>query len=117
MTSDGDIMERHLIEKRPSWWLLYAIAAVMVALVALIETSVPSDGPRVTLETAVVVTIFALMLRWVRANRGRIELAEAAETRKSQVETVLANGQPALAHGRGPRVAWARPRRGGRQRA
>jgi hypothetical protein len=110
-------MERHLIEKRPNWWLLYAIAAVMVALVALVETSVAGERARVMLEIAVVVTIFALMLRWVRANSGRIELAEAAETRTSAVETVLANGQPTLADARGPRVAWARPRRGGRPRA
>ena len=116
MQPDGDNMERHLIEKRPSWWLLYVIAAVMVLLVALLETSVADERARITLEIVVVVMMFVLMLRWGRANRGRIELAEAGESRKSAVDTVLANGQPALADSRGPRLAWGRPR-GRRQRA
>ncbi len=117
MKSEGHNMERHLVEQRPSWWLLYAVAAVMVGLVALVETSVAADGPRVMLEIAVVVTTFALMLRWVHANRGRIELAEAAETRTSAIEAVLPNGQAATTGARAPRVAWVRPRRSLRQRA
>src|SRR5262249_28270333 len=88
----GDTMEPHLIERRPSWWLLYAIAAVMVVLVALIETSVHNEGARMTLEIVVVIAIFALMLRWIRANRGRIELSEAAKTQRPAVETALTNG-------------------------
>src|SRR5215469_6804560 len=95
-------MKDYLIEKRPSWWLLYVIAALMVALVAIVETSVADERARITLEIVAVVAVFVLMLRWVRANRGRIELAEAAETQKSVVETALANSQPALADARGP---------------
>jgi len=91
MKPDDDSMEPHLIEKRPSWWLLYVIAAVMVALVALVETSVADEGVRVTLEMVVVVTVFAIMLRWLRANRGWIELAEAAESRQTSVNTPPAN--------------------------
>jgi len=110
-------MERYLVEKRPTWWLLYVIAAVMVALVALIETSVAPDSTRITLEIVIVIVTFGLMLHWVLANRGRIELAEAAETRKSVVETALANGQPALADARGPHGTWPRLQRGGRRPA
>jgi hypothetical protein len=73
-------MQPGLIEKRPSWWLLYVLAAVMVGLVALVETSVPYELTRVTLEVVIVVMISALMLRWLHANRGRIELAEAPRT-------------------------------------
>ena len=108
-------MERYLVEKRPTWWLLYAIAVVMVTLVALIETSVAQESARITLEIVVVITTFGLMLRWVRANRGRIELAEAAETRRSAVETALANGHPVPAETHVSKVAWRRPRVGGRR--
>ena len=85
-------MECHLIERRPSWWLLYVIAAVMVGLVALVETSVAGERARMTLEIVVVITVFALMLRWIRTNRGRIELAESVEPRPPSVEAGLANG-------------------------
>lgn len=108
-------MERYLIEKRPTWWLLYVIAAVMVALVALIETSVAHETTRITLEVVIVITTFGLMLSWVRANRGRIELSEAAETRRSAVETALANGHPPPAEVRVSKAAWRRPRVGGRR--
>jgi hypothetical protein len=83
-------MELDPIDANPSWWLLYGIASVMIVLVALIETSVTNERPRITLEIVVVVTTFALMLRWIRANRGRIELAEAAEPRRPSVESALA---------------------------
>jgi hypothetical protein len=53
----------------------------MVALVARIEPRA-RDSTRITLEIVIVIMTFALMLRWVRANHGRIELAEAAETRR-----------------------------------
>ena len=95
--------------------MLYAIAAAMVALVALVETSVAGERARITLEVVVVMAIFALMLRWIRANRGRIELAESTETRPPAVETALANGQPTSTHADGLRVAWRHPRLGGRR--
>src|SRR5262249_6608580 len=94
-------------------WLLYAIAAGMVALVALIETSGAYESTRITLEIVIVVMTFGLMLRWVRANRGRIELAEAAEPRRSAVETALVNGHPAPAERHVPKVAWGRLGGGG----
>jgi hypothetical protein len=110
-------MEPHLIERRPSWWLLYAIAAVMVVLVALVETSVHNEGARMTLEIVVVIAIFALMLRWIRANRGRIELSEAAKTQRPAVETALTNGVSLVdtrtvgVRGAGPRSVDAGRRR------
>src|SRR5262249_58567625 len=104
-----------VVDKRPTGWVLYTIAVVMVTLVALIETSVAQESARITLEIVIVLTTFGLMLRWVRANRGRIELAEAAETRRSAVETALANGHPAPAEVQVSQVAWRRPRVGGRR--
>lgn len=80
------------MEKKPTWWLLYAIGAGLVALVALAEVVVPAGGGRATLEVFVVVVMFALMLRWVHANRGRIELAEAGTTRPQALEATLRNG-------------------------
>jgi hypothetical protein len=109
-------MEPHLIERRPSWWLLYAIAAVMVVLVALVETSVHNEGARMTLEIVVVIAIFALMLRWIRANRGRIELSEAAKTQRPAVETALTNGV-SLVETRTVRSSRRRPPLGGRRPA
>lgn len=110
-------MEPHLIERRPSWWLLYAIAAVMVVLVALVETSVHNEGARMALEIVVVIAIFALMLRWIRANRGRIELSEAAKTQRPAVETVLTNGRVSLAGTRTVRSSRRGPPLGGRRPA
>jgi len=110
-------MEPHLIEKRPTWWLLYVIAGVMVVLVALVETSVPEGRPRMALEITVVVAIFALMLRWIRANRGRIELAESRELRPPAVELVIANGQLPSKEANGSRPARPRPRMGRRRMA
>ena len=81
-------MERG-VEARPSWWLLYGTAAVMVAMIAVVETSVTSERARVTLELPAVIGVFAAMLRWVRANRGRIELAQTPPTLWSAVEAAM----------------------------
>src|SRR5262247_862578 len=109
----GNIMEPHLIEKRPSWWLLYIIAAVMVALVALVETSVDNEMARMTLEIVIVIAIFALMLRWIRANRGRIELSEAARTCNSAAEAAVTNGRASPADTHAVRSSRRRPPLGG----
>ena len=101
-------MERHLIEQRPTWWKLYAIMVVMLALVALVETSVAQEQSRIVLEIALVIAMFGLIMRWVRVNRARIELAEAAETRRTADETVVRNGQPATAQQPTLTVRWMR---------
>ena len=58
-------------DTRPAWSL---IALFQVGLVALIEVSVPPGALRTTLESAVVVAGFGLMLTWRRLNRARIDL-------------------------------------------
>src|SRR2546421_9924309 len=87
-------MERHLIEKKPTWWLLYTLGAALVGSIWLIETSVPSDAARLSLELAAVATISVLMLGWLRVNRGRIELAETLVARRDAVEPTAQNGSP-----------------------
>jgi hypothetical protein len=77
-------MNPHSIERKPTWWLLYAIGAVLAALVTLIEISVPVGGVCTTLEIVSVIVMFGLMLRWVGINRGRIELAEAQATGREE---------------------------------
>ncbi len=70
-----------------------------------------------TLEIVVVIAIFALMLRWIRANRGRIELSEAAKTQRPAVETALTNGRVSLAGTRTVRSSRRGPPLGGRRPA
>jgi hypothetical protein len=74
------------MERKPTWWLLYTIAALLTALVALIEISVRGAAARLTLELIAVVALFGLMLRWFHANRGLIELAEALPTRREDLD-------------------------------
>ena len=69
-----------------------------------------------TLEIVVVIAIFALMLRWIRANRGRIELSEAAKPQRPAVETALTNGV-SLVDTRTGRSSRRRPPLGGRRPA
>jgi hypothetical protein len=80
------------VRTRPTWWLLYVIGALLVGLVGLAEISLPAGAARVTLETLLVVVMFGLMLRWVRANRVRIELAAVAPTRRETIEAALRDG-------------------------
>jgi hypothetical protein len=110
-------MEPDPLERRPRWWLLYMIAAAMVVLVALVESSVTDERARITFEIVVVVTVFTLMLRWIRANRGRIELAESAEPYRPSVESALVNGHagtPAAVHSLEHAGSTARSRRAAR---
>ena len=86
-------------------------------MVALSETSVENQGARMTLEIVFVIAIFALMLRWIRANRGRIELSVAAQTRKPAVETALSNGHVSPVSTRTVQSSRRRPPLGGRRAA
>ena len=61
-------------DTRPAWSLLDVIALFQVGLVALIEVSVPPGALRTTLESAVVVAGFGLMLMWRRLNRARLDV-------------------------------------------
>jgi hypothetical protein len=48
-----------------------------VGSIGLTDTSVASDVARLPLELAAVATVSLLTLRWLRINRGRIELTRA----------------------------------------
>ena len=59
---------------RPRWCCLYAVGAVLVALLGLVETEVAEGGLRTVLETVVAVAGFSLMAVWLRVNRLALEL-------------------------------------------
>ena len=63
---------------KPTWWQLYGLAALLVALIGAIEVGVPPGALRTTLESAAVVLGFGLMLVWRRHNRVALELATPA---------------------------------------
>ena len=108
-------MNAPVIGRKPTWWLLYADAAALVTLIALIEVAVVGEAARLILEIGTVIATFALMLVWLRVNRGRIELAEALATRPVAVPTTpddTPRPQPASP----PRLAW-KPARADRRAA
>ena len=106
-------MERHLIEKKPTWWLLYTNGAALVGVVWLLEVSVAGDAARLVLEIGAVVAMFVLMLCWLRVNRGRIELAETRVMRRDAVELPAHDGAPAPRVPR--RMSLEGPSRGARR--
>lgn len=59
---------------RPRWWLMYVIAALLVAAVGLVEMSVQGERLREILESLAVVTGFGLIGVWLRRNRIAMEL-------------------------------------------
>jgi hypothetical protein len=67
-------MWRQEQSKRPTWWLLYVIGALMVAVVGLAEMLVDSEGLRKVLETLALVVGFGLTRIWVRLNRIALDL-------------------------------------------
>ena len=59
---------------KPTWWQLYGLGVLVVALIGVIEATI-SVGPLRTIpESAVVILSFSLMLAWRRHNRTAIEL-------------------------------------------
>jgi hypothetical protein len=60
---------------RPTWWLLYVIAALLVGVVGLVEISVQGDVVRKILDSLDVVAGFGLIGVWVRRNRSAFDLA------------------------------------------
>ena len=67
-----------------------AAKAALVGLVWLLEVSVTGDAARLMLAMVAVVAMFVLMLRWLRVNRGRIELAETRVTRREAASRFVA---------------------------
>jgi hydrogenase/urease accessory protein HupE len=63
-------------DTRPAWWLLYAIAALLVATVGLVERFVEGQGLREVLEAVTVVSGFGLLRFWLRSNRIALELEQ-----------------------------------------
>ncbi len=59
---------------RPAWWLLYAIAALLVAVVGLVEVFVVTGGLRVLLEALAVIGGFGLLTLWRRSNRIALDM-------------------------------------------
>lgn len=60
---------------RPTWWLLYVIAVLLVGVVGLVEMSVQGDVVRKVLDSVDVVAGFGLIGVWVRRNRSALDLA------------------------------------------
>jgi len=108
-------MKEHLVEKKPTWWLIYTNGAALVGLVWLLEVSVAGDAARLMLETGGVAAMIVLMLRWLRVNRGRIELAETRVTRRDAVELPAHDGSRAAPPRVPPRMWLDRPARGARR--
>jgi hydrogenase/urease accessory protein HupE len=61
---------------RPRWWLLYVIAALLVAVVGLVELSVDGQQLREILEALAVMTGFGLIGVWLRGNRIALDLEQ-----------------------------------------
>jgi hypothetical protein len=64
------------IHKKPTWGALYAIALLLVSLLAAVEVTVPEGGLRSVLEVVVVIATFWLMAKWLRRNRVALELEQ-----------------------------------------
>ncbi len=61
-------------EGRPRWWCLYAVGAVLVAMLGLVETQVGEGALRTVLEVIVAIAGFSLMSVWRRVNRLALDL-------------------------------------------
>jgi len=60
---------------KPTWWQLYGIGALLVALIGLIETVLSAGALRTPLESAAVIFAVVLMVTWRRHNRMALDLA------------------------------------------
>ena len=54
---------------QPTWWLLYVIVGLLVAIVGLLETLVDAAALRKILEVLAVIGGFGLIGLWRRSNR------------------------------------------------
>ena len=62
---------------KPSWGWLYALATLMLTLLAVADVYVPAGVWRRALEVVIAVSAFATMQLWVRANRRALDLIGA----------------------------------------
>jgi hypothetical protein len=58
--------------RKPAWWMLYGLLALLGAAFALVDWLVPAAGARQTIDLAVVSIVFLLMALWVQLNRAAI---------------------------------------------
>src|SRR5437667_12633041 len=81
---------------KPTWWQLYGLGVLLVALIGAIEVGVPPGALRTILESAAVILGFVLILIWRRHNRDALELATPAPhpSRPQPVVCVRAPGAP-----------------------
>jgi hypothetical protein len=63
-------------DARPTWWLLYVIAVLLVGVAGLVEISVQGGVVRKVLDSVDVVAGFGFIGVWVRRNRGAFDLAQ-----------------------------------------
>ena len=63
-------------QSEPTWWLLYIIAPLLVAVVGLVEMFVDGEGLRKVLETVTTAAGFGLILVWLWGNRVALELEQ-----------------------------------------
>ena len=61
-------------DPQPTWWLLYAIAALLIVVVGLVEIFVAAGRLRALLEALVVIGGFGLIMLWRRSNRIALDL-------------------------------------------
>ena len=59
---------------QPTWWLLYAIASLLVAIVGLLEIFVGAGALRKILEALAVIGGFGLIAFWRRSNRIALDM-------------------------------------------
>ena len=101
---------------KPTWWQLYGLGVLLVALIAAIEVGVPPGALRTILESVAVVLGFGLMLVWRRHNRVALELATPfpGSRRPQPLESGRAPGAtlgPWAPTGQTPKRSWPMSRR------
>lgn len=58
----------------PTWWVLYVIAGLLVAVVGLVEIFVDAGALRQILEVLAVIGGFGLIALWRRSNRIALDV-------------------------------------------
>ena len=61
-------------ERRPTWWGLYLIAALLVAIIGIVEAFVEGVLLRKVLETTIVAAGFGSICVWLHLNRIAFDL-------------------------------------------
>jgi hypothetical protein len=68
-------------ERKPAWWALYGIAALLLAVVGLLEAYVEVGLVRRILECLAVLAGFGSIQLWLRSNRIALDLAQQGPRR------------------------------------